>query len=750
MTGGEVTGEEVADQAADWNEFVSNHPAGHLLQTSEWAALKCRSGWWARRVLLPEATTGGGAQAGAMILFRRIMGQVLAYVPRGPLVDWSDSTLTGAVAARMCDVARQEGAFALKIEPDLLDTAANRQRLSAAGFHPGSQTVQPRSTVVVDLKPDDDTILARMKSKWRYNIRLAARKGVSVRALEAHELPVFQQLMEETGKRDGFSVHNAVYYRDAYELLASRWGVFLLASHGGDPLASIAVFAAGSSACYLWGASNNRSRNLMPNHALQWEAMRWARARGCTRYDLWGIPDEIGAIATGLWQEGRKAVSAEKAPVDLNALPAGDLWGVFRFKQGFGGAVERTVGAWDLPLRGPVYSLYQGALLARDRAVKGRHGVKGQEERRQISPRSAIEVVMEPVVTAPAWEELLTRLAAGRSHVLQSWSWGVVKAGSGWRVERWRVQRGGRPLGAFQWLWRQPTEALPLRVAYVPKGPLLDWSDDEAAALVLTQIEELCRRRGCLQVKIDPDVGERDAEGERLKQLLRQRNWRFSPEQIQFKNTGFTDITRDEEELLKSFKSKWRYNIRLAERRGVTVRSGDVAELPGFYRLYKETSARDGFLIRPFAYYNSLWRTFLKMQREAGTRTGGALLLAEHPDESEPIAGLFLLRYGHQALYFNGASSARRRRDMPNYLLQWRALQWARAQGCTVYDWWGAPTNPDEPGDPLQGVWRFKEGFGAGMAVHIGAWDWSPSPLLWHGYHRGKSQLLELMRSRQD
>lgn len=738
----------MTDQAVEWNEFVSNHTAGHLLQTHEWAALKCRSGWWARHVLLPETADGGAAQAGAMLLFRRILGQVLAYVPRGPLVDWSDAALTEAVMARLCDVARQEGAFALKIEPGLLDTAANRQRLTTAGFHPSPQTVQPRSTVVVDLLSDDDTILARMKSKWRYNIRLAARKGVSVRELAANELPVFQQLMEETGKRDGFSVHSAAYYQDAYELLAARWGAFLLASYEGEPLASIAVFAAGSTACYLWGASNNRHRNLMPNHALQWEAMRWAKERGCAHYDLWGIPDEIGAIATGLWEEGRKAVSAEKAPVDINALPAGDLWGVFRFKQGFGGALERTVGAWDLPLQRQVYNLYQGALVAKDRAARSRQGAKKQEERAKTPSPSSTGVALEPVVTATAWEELLAQLPPDRSHVLQSWSWGAVKAGSGWRVERWRLLRGGRPLGAFQWLSRQPSPALPLRVAYVPKGPLLDWSDDEAAALVLAQIEELCRRRKCVQVKIDPDVGEKEGEGVRLKQLLLQRNWRFSPEQIQFKNTGFTDITQSDEDLLTSFKSKWRYNIRLAERRGVTVRCGDVVDLADFYRLYQETSARDGFLIRPFAYYDTLWRMFLKMQEDEGTRTGGTLLLAEHPQESQPVAGLFLLRYGRQTLYFNGASSARRRRDMPNYLLQWRALQWARAQGCTVYDWWGAPTNPDDPADPLQGVWRFKEGFAARMALHTGAWDWSPSPLLWHGYHRGKSLLLEQMRKR--
>ena len=738
----------MTDQAVEWNEFVSNHSAGHLLQTHEWATLKGRFGWSARRVHLPQSADQGPAQAGALLLFRKVMGQVLAYVPRGPLVDWSDATQTEAVVASMCDVARQEGAFALKIEPGLLDTAVNRQRLGTAGFQPSPHSIQPRSTVVVDLQPDVDAILAQMKSKWRYNIRLAARKGVSVRKLEAHELPLFQQLMEETGKRDGFSVHSAAYYRDAYELLASRWGAFLLASYEGEPLASIAVFAVGSTACYLWGASNNRHRNLMPNHALQWEAMRWARERGCTRYDLWGIPDELGAVATGLWEEGRKTVSAEKAPVNLNALPAGDLWGVFRFKQGFGGAVERTVGAWDLPLRRQIYNLYQGALLAKDRAGRNLHAAKKQKERGKTSSPSSPAVTMEPVVTASAWEELLAQLPPDRSHVLQSWSWGAVKGGSGWRVERWRLLRGGRPLGAFQWLSRQPTAGLPLRVAYVPKGPLLDWSDDEAAALVLAQIEDLCRRRGCLQVKIDPDVGEEDSEGVRLKQLLVQRNWRFSPEQIQFKNTGFTDITRSDEELLAAFKSKWRYNIRLADRRGINVRCGDVADLPEFYRLYQETSARDGFLIRPFAYYDSLWRMFLKMQKDEGNLTGGALLLAEHPQESQPVAGLFLLRHGRQTLYFNGASSARRRRDMPNYLLQWRALQWARAQGCTVYDWWGAPTNPADPDDPLQGVWRFKEGFAARMALHTGAWDWSPSPLLWHGYHRGKSLLLEQMRKR--
>lgn len=737
-------------QSADWNAFVSGHAAGHLLQTSEWGALKSRFGWWERRFQLP-AGEGRSPLAGALILFRKTLGQVLAYVPRGPLVDWNDAARAEEVVAGTVALARQEGAFALKIEPGLADTAENRQRLSSAGFRPSPHTVQPRSTVVVDIRPDEQTILARMKSKWRYNIRLAQRKGVEVRALPADELPLFQDLLQETGGRDGFSVHSAEYYRAAYELLASRWGVFLLATHRGEALASVAVFAVGSTAWYLWGASSNRRRNLMPNHALQWEAIRWAKQRGCARYDLWGIPDPIGAVATALWAEGSREILAEDAPVDVNAFPTGELWGVFRFKQGFGGVLSRTVGAWDLPLSPAKYGLYRGALLAKDR-VGALHKLAAGDAKcgngeRPAPSRTRLQPVELKAVRAEAeWDQLSEQFPPGSCHALQCWAWGEVKAGSGWHVERWSVERGERALGAFQFLWRQPVAGMPLRVAYVPKGPVLNWSDDEAVGTVLEQIEELCRERACVHVKIDADVAESQREGRLLRSLFAQRGWRFSPEQVQFKNTGFTDISMPEEVLLASFKSKWRYNIRLAQRRGVTVRSGQVGDLAGFYRLYEETGARDRFLIRPFAYYEALWRRFLEMQESGSRRGGGALLLAEHPEEDRPLAGLFLLRHGRQALYFNGASSGRRRRDMPNYLLQWRAMQWAKAQGCAVYDWWGAPTDPGDACDPMQGVWRFKEGFAAALAVHIGAWDWSPNPLLWHGYQRGKAGLFALLR----
>jgi lipid II:glycine glycyltransferase (peptidoglycan interpeptide bridge formation enzyme) len=262
----------------------------------------------------------------------------------------------------------------------------------------------------------------------------------------------------------------------------------------------------------------------------------------------------------------------------------------------------------------------------------------------------------------------------------------------------------------------------------------------------LAQVETLAKRRNCIFVKIDPDVAEQSAEGIRLRHLFRQRGWRFSREQIQFKNTAISDLRPDEDALLEGMKSKWRYNIRLAERRGIDVRLGSPDDLAAFYQLYQETAARDGFLIRPYEYYRTTWERYLAAEQELDNPAGGALLLAEHAEESAPLAGIFVMRYGEQAWYFYGASSERRRRDMPNYLLQWQGMRWARAQKCTVYDWWGAPTQIDNPADALQGVWQFKQGFGATFAAHIGAWDYVAWPWLYRLYTEAVQRAMKMMR----
>ncbi len=334
------------DEAA-WDVFAGAHPAGHPLQLHAWGRLKREFGWEDARLGLSE---GGKLIAGAQVLFRRLphlgfLPARLAYVPKGPLVDWQDESLVRRLCADLWQFCRHRGAVALKIEPEIADGDAIAHVLQQMGFRPG-RTVQPRMTVWIDLRADEETILARMHQKWRYNVRLAGRKGVVVREGRAEDLPVFGALMQATGQRNTFGVHEPAYYRRFWELFAPQGSAaLLLAEHEGEPLAALMAARLADRAYYLYGASGNDDRNLMPNHLLQWETMRWARAHGCTAYDLWGIPDEAGIDP--------------EAPIPDSAS---GLWGVWRFKRGFGGQVVRYTGAWDR-LAAPMLAGLAGAFM---------------------------------------------------------------------------------------------------------------------------------------------------------------------------------------------------------------------------------------------------------------------------------------------------------------------------------------------------------------------------------------------------
>jgi len=335
------------------------------------------------------------------------------------------------------------------------------------------------------------------------------------------------------------------------------------------------------------------------------------------------------------------------------------------------------------------------------------------------------------------WNKALASLPG--AHVLQSYEWGETKRQVGWTARRllFLDEESGEPQAAACLLRRQLSR-LPLAVAYVPKGPALDYDDLPLAERVLSRLEREAREARVIFVKIDPDVRADTEQGAAFTELLRRRGWRPSREQIQFRNTLLSDLTLDEDALLAAMKSKTRYNIRLAARRGVKVRPGTLDDLPRFYEMYAETGRRGSFIVRPFDYYRRVWETFL--------RAGMAhLLLAEV--EGEVVAGLILFRFGRTAWYMYGASTNRHRQLMPNHLLQWEAMRWAKAQGCTTYDWWGAPDVLEES-DPMWGVYRFKAGFGGEFVPHIGAWDFPVSRPLYWLYSVAMPQLLELMRRR--
>ena len=266
-------------------------------------------------------------------------------MPRGPVVHWQNRDASAAILNAMQKAARRRRAWALWLEPELYDTPEARAQLQTLGLKLAPRTIQPPRTILVDIAPSEDEILAQMRSKTRYNIRLAERKGVTVREGSVGDAGKFYGLMTETGTRDAFGIHSLMYYRRVLELFLpsqpppAAQVALLLAEVEAELVAALVVFALGNKAWYLYGASSNRHREKMPAYALQWAAIRWAKARGCTIYDLWGIPD------------------ADPETLEVQFTERSDgLWGVYRFKRGFGGEVVRCVGLWEKALN-PLYPL---------------------------------------------------------------------------------------------------------------------------------------------------------------------------------------------------------------------------------------------------------------------------------------------------------------------------------------------------------------------------------------------------------
>lgn len=330
---------------AEWDEFVARHPHGSILQTTHWAMLKGRFGWTPQRVWLRK---DGQLVAGAQILIRSVaFGLIkMAYIPHGPLVNWDDAELVDVLMNQIDLAAYRNRAGILKMEPLLWQDAFGAERWQALceqqGMLADTDTIQPPRTMLVDLRPQSDAILANFKQKTRYNIRLAEKKGVVVREGTADDLPVFNRLMQITGQRNAFGVHAPEYYRDAYNLFRPEQRVMLLAEYEGKPLSGAMIFTNGKMATYLFGGSSNEERERMPTYAIQWAAIEWAKARGCDWYDLWGVPD----------------TEPDTLEAQFESRSDG-LWGVYRFKRGFNGWMRRTVGPADRVYNRLVYRLYQ-------------------------------------------------------------------------------------------------------------------------------------------------------------------------------------------------------------------------------------------------------------------------------------------------------------------------------------------------------------------------------------------------------
>ncbi len=372
------------------------------------------------------------------------------------------------------------------------------------------------------------------------------------------------------------------------------------------------------------------------------------------------------------------------------------------------------------------------------------------------------------------WNQIISKLPD--PHFLQSYEWGQVKAKYGW-IPNYAIWTDD---GKFH--ISQSTENLSLNthhciaaclilkkqilnrgftarlsVFYAPKGPLLDWSNESLRTRVLNDLQAFAKKQGAIFLKIDPDIilgrgvpnsgGDvTENSGQATRSELTRRGWVYSSEQIQFRNTVLIDLSASEEEMLARMKPKTRYNIRLSEKKGISVRVGTQDDLPMLYKMYAETSVRDGFVIRDENYYMTVWKLF--MQDKLLTfdlRPSTIPLIAEV--EGQPVAAIFLFMFAGRAYYVYGMSSNLHREKMPTYLLQWEAMKRAKANGCTAYDLWGAPEVFDES-DSMWGVYRFKEGLGGEIVRTLGAYDYAPNKFLYKLYTEIVPRVLDVMRSR--
>lgn len=329
--------------AQQWNDFVAASPYGNITQSYEWGEFSKHAGSTPLHVGVVDEQ--GNLCAAALVLVTKLpmLKSPYFYVPRGPIVADPNSPAFAVLLNFLKSEARKYGAVMLKVEPGVEDGDQHWiNSLERRGFRSSPQWLHIRNEWILDIRPDEKTLLAQMKEKWRYNIRLAGRKGVTVRRAEGKEdIKKFFELLQETAERDQFFIHDQEHFEMIMNTLEPKgMAVMFLAEHEGKPVAGNVLMKLGKWCWYRYGASSSLGRNLMPNHLLQWNGIQWAKAQGCEYYNFLGIPATL------------EEPEAQKDP----------LWGVYTFKRGFNGFARLSLPGYDLPYNPILYQAYRRML----------------------------------------------------------------------------------------------------------------------------------------------------------------------------------------------------------------------------------------------------------------------------------------------------------------------------------------------------------------------------------------------------
>ena len=318
----------------EYEAFVQSHPKGNFVQSYLWGKQKPMWQWDAIAVRGED----GAIRGSLAVMTRKVpgIGRTLMYGCRGPVCDLDDRETFSQLLDGARALAKKYKSYVIKIDPDVPSSnTAFSSMLQSFGFRAKEggknfEAIQPRYVFRLNVEGKTEAeLLANFHQKWRYNIRLAERKGVTVRICGKEMVPAFSDLMLTTGVRDGFVTRKPEYFAAMLDNLGEHARLYMAFDPNDTPIAGTLAIHYGDKVWYLYGASSNEHRNLMPNYLLQWRMMQWAVETNCRIYDFRGVSGDV----------------SEDNP----------LYGLFRFKQGFGGDFTEFVGEMDLVLSPVIY-----------------------------------------------------------------------------------------------------------------------------------------------------------------------------------------------------------------------------------------------------------------------------------------------------------------------------------------------------------------------------------------------------------
>ncbi len=330
-----------------WDNFLESSSNPQVLQSYSWGEIKHNFSWKPIRLGIYE----NEELKGVILLLKKTIpfsgGKSIFYAPRGPVINYSDSEILKSLIKGIIEINKYHKAIVLKIDPFILENDEhNKKILIDCGFIKTNEQIQPRCTFIVNLEKTPEEMLMSFEPKTRYNIKLAEKKGVKINRVEDEKgVSVFYNLLCETAKRDEFTIHTENYYQTIWKLLRNdnnKCEIFL-ASVEDKIISGVFLFIFKDTCWYMYGASNNSYRNYMPNQLIHWEIIKWVKSLGIKKYDLWGIP--------------------------CNIQPEHPLWGVYRFKKGFGGENIKLIGCYDLPLKKFYYNILNKGLYIYRKAI---------------------------------------------------------------------------------------------------------------------------------------------------------------------------------------------------------------------------------------------------------------------------------------------------------------------------------------------------------------------------------------------